>query len=132
VSLSRGGRHAAATSSGKDKVRGEAEATLVTPEVNGRARHVWQDNARRGENMPLGNPNPNHRQLALFAPEDLAPADPPPDAGSRRKRLARPLQALLHAIDKPTRKPRVQDPPASDRPATADWLESFFDDGRGA
>jgi hypothetical protein len=84
--------------------------------------------------MPLGNHNPNHRQLALFAPEDLAPADPPPDAGSRRKRLARPLQALLEVIDKPSRvrKPRVQDAPAGDRPATADWLESFFEDGRDA
>ncbi len=61
-------------------------------------------------------------QLALFAPEDLAPAAP-------RKRLPRSLKALIDAIDAPTRKTRRrQDAQA----APAMWLDSFFDEAAKA
>jgi hypothetical protein len=71
------------------------------------------------------------RQLALFAPEDLAPAAPEPEP--RRKRLPRPLQVFLEVIDKPARKRRARPDDATPAgEATADWLESFFDVTRGA
>ncbi|MEP6506015.1 MAG: hypothetical protein ABJD97_21955 [Betaproteobacteria bacterium] len=65
-------------------------------------------------------------QMALFSPEDLAPA--PASGRARRKRLPGPIKALLTAIEQPARRTRHAKPadPAAGT-ASSSWPDSFFD-----
>ena len=54
-------------------------------------------------------------QMALFSPDDLAPAPPRP----RGRRLPGPIKALLTAIEVPMQR--------LPRPTSASWPDSFFD-----